>query len=110
MVLLLEESKGIPSTLNSIAISYRNLRFFLYPFLLEKQQSSNHRAPSFPADQPIFPHPIPRRNDAGGSRDEPGRESANGSGRHPIAGRSEEHTSELQSQFHLVCRLLLEKH
>src|SRR5438309_7253971 len=26
--------------------------------------------------------------------------------RHP---RSEEHTSELQSQFHLVCRLLLEK-
>src|SRR6266481_2122002 len=27
----------------------------------------------------------------------------------PIAARSEEHTSELQSQFHLVCRLLLEK-
>src|SRR5689334_23869841 len=26
-----------------------------------------------------------------------------------IALRSEEHTSELQSQFHLVCRLLLEK-
>src|SRR5438309_5311835 len=24
-------------------------------------------------------------------------------------GRSEEHTSELQTQFHLVCRLLLEK-
>src|SRR5689334_24713737 len=32
--------------------------------------------------------------------------------RHPIDldfDRSEEHTSELQSQFHLVCRLLLEK-
>src|SRR5689334_24351472 len=28
-------------------------------------------------------------------------------GRQPM--RSEEHTSELQSQFHLVCRLLLEK-
>src|SRR6267143_511676 len=27
----------------------------------------------------------------------------------PARGRSEEHTSELQSQFHLVCRLLLEK-
>src|SRR6267143_6378650 len=27
----------------------------------------------------------------------------------PEAKRSEEHTSELQSQFHLVCRLLLEK-
>src|SRR5438309_3521926 len=26
-----------------------------------------------------------------------------------LVGRSEEHTSELQSQFHLVCRLLLEK-
>src|SRR5438309_5972062 len=26
-----------------------------------------------------------------------------------LPGRSEEHTSELQSQFHLVCRLLLEK-
>src|SRR5689334_23732965 len=26
-----------------------------------------------------------------------------------IQTRSEEHTSELQSQFHLVCRLLLEK-
>src|SRR5438309_10692106 len=27
----------------------------------------------------------------------------------PSTVRSEEHTSELQSQFHLVCRLLLEK-
>src|SRR5689334_24702989 len=26
-----------------------------------------------------------------------------------LVARSEEHTSELQSQFHLVCRLLLEK-
>src|SRR5689334_23628849 len=26
-----------------------------------------------------------------------------------LQNRSEEHTSELQSQFHLVCRLLLEK-
>src|SRR5438309_5624286 len=26
-----------------------------------------------------------------------------------LESRSEEHTSELQSQFHLVCRLLLEK-
>src|SRR5689334_24192564 len=29
--------------------------------------------------------------------------------RGPDQRRSEEHTSELQSQFHLVCRLLLEK-
>src|SRR2546422_7362696 len=31
-------------------------------------------------------------------------------GRHHLShGRSEEHTSELQSRLHLVCRLLLEK-
>src|SRR2546422_6761614 len=29
--------------------------------------------------------------------------------RHELAQRSEEHTSELQSRLHLVCRLLLEK-
>src|SRR2546429_6331940 len=29
--------------------------------------------------------------------------------RFPYSGRSEEHTSELQSRLHLVCRLLLEK-
>src|SRR6266568_8853677 len=36
---------------------------------------------------------------------------ASGSSRSPhgTSPRSEEHTSELQSQFHLVCRLLLEK-
>src|SRR5437660_5812068 len=28
---------------------------------------------------------------------------------HPLLDRSEEHTSELQSRGHLVCRLLLEK-
>src|SRR2546422_7909647 len=28
---------------------------------------------------------------------------------HPLEDRSEEHTSELQSRLHLVCRLLLEK-
>src|SRR3712207_7384701 len=31
------------------------------------------------------------------------------SARHPTSGRSEEHTSELQSRQYLVCRLLLEK-
>src|SRR3989304_1889220 len=30
-------------------------------------------------------------------------------GSRPVAKRSEEHTSELQSRLHLVCRLLLEK-
>src|SRR5579862_9947983 len=40
----------------------------------------------------------------------PGRRSAAPKDRSPPwKARSEEHTSELQSQFHLVCRLLLEK-
>src|SRR2546430_7268607 len=34
---------------------------------------------------------------------------AAGAGADPRGGRSEEHTSELQSQSNLVCRLLLEK-
>src|SRR5690554_7339117 len=37
------------------------------------------------------------------------RVAAQGSAGHPVADRSEEHTSELQSRPHLVCRLLLEK-
>src|SRR2546422_8271011 len=32
-----------------------------------------------------------------------------GGGSLPLVARSEEHTSELQSRLHLVCRLLLEK-
>src|SRR5438309_2454337 len=48
--------------------------------------------------------PISTRRRYPGRRD-PGQ----GAGGRPAQGRSEEHTSELQSQFHLVCRLLLEK-
>src|SRR2546430_10492835 len=48
-----------------------------------------------------------------GDRGPPGRAHSRGSSpsprRTPARGRSEEHTSELQSQSNLVCRLLLEK-
>src|SRR5689334_23608485 len=37
------------------------------------------------------------------------REQSGAAGEHDHPARSEEHTSELQSQFHIVCRLLLEK-
>src|SRR2546430_8691629 len=50
-----------------------------------------------------FAHPLAHRH---GHSHGPGR--ANDRGDAP-AGRSEEHTSELQSQSNLVCRLLLEK-
>src|SRR2546429_6745103 len=39
----------------------------------------------------------------------PMRKTASVVKRIPFCGRSEEHTSELQSRLHLVCRLLLEK-
>src|SRR2546422_6228925 len=51
----------------------------------------------------------------GGSGPEQGRPSEGGErcatpdGGRPGPARSEEHTSELQSRLHLVCRLLLEK-
>src|SRR3712207_8630340 len=51
-------------------------------------------------------HRTPRADDARVGR----RLSARGAGRpRPPVGRSEEHTSELQSRQYLVCRLLLEK-
>src|SRR2546422_3749729 len=42
-------------------------------------------------------------------RYEPGRNAATSPYRFELVARSEEHTSELQSRLHLVCRLLLEK-
>src|SRR5438309_3832937 len=72
-----------------------------------------------PPRSTLFPYTTlfrsPRRRAAGRGRQEvrPARRRCGrqrrrrGSGRPEV--RSEEHTSELQSQFHLVCRLLLEK-
>src|SRR5689334_23965215 len=60
-----------------------------------------------PGDRPHERHHGPARAPQLGARS-PGRDSPRPRGR-PEQGRSEEHTSELQSQFHLVCRLLLEK-
>src|SRR5258708_15561722 len=60
--------------------------------------------------------PICRRDAAPRQRARPGGVCPFGARGHPpsqgrayAAGRSEEHTSELQSPDHLVCRLLLEK-
>src|SRR5689334_24032303 len=66
-----------------------------------------------PPRSTLFPYTTLFRSLAGCTRRQC--ESGQSPGRlHTVAlgrldGRSEEHTSELQSQFHLVCRLLLEK-
>src|SRR2546425_8620416 len=44
-----------------------------------------------------------------GAKDQWALEQKKGTGDVPVATRSEEHTSELQSLAYLVCRLLLEK-
>src|SRR5438309_8318657 len=61
-----------------------------------------------PPRSTLFPYTTLFRSlaDRSPGRRRPGRGRCSG---HPAGSRSEEHTSELQSQFHLVCRLLLEK-
>src|SRR3712207_8680237 len=51
----------------------------------------------------------PSRERARSARREARRRARGAGGRRPECGRSEEHTSELQSRQYLVCRLLLEK-
>src|SRR5947208_9314464 len=50
-----------------------------------------------------------RRMPASGAAVAPGSDGHHGKNGHSGDGRSEEHTSELQSPDHIVCRLLLEK-
>src|SRR6266481_1276545 len=58
-----------------------------------------------PPRSTLFPYTTLFRSSRSASCSTPGSPTWSGCGQ----GRSEEHTSELQSQFHLVCRLLLEK-
>src|SRR5260370_26933407 len=56
----------------------------------------------------LFRSPVNQRDLDSGRRERPGPPRA--AGTYPVPyGRSEEHTSELQSHLNLVCRLLLEK-
>src|SRR5207248_9391789 len=64
-----------------------------------------------PPSSTLFPYTTLFRS-RGGSRRRCGRDlrrRVHGSGRRGPRARSEEHTSELQSPYDLVCRLLLEK-
>src|SRR5215510_16111824 len=70
-----------------------------------------------PPRSTLFPYTTLFRSPTNRRRSGPGQWSSSGVWRRPAAprrrpgsgGRSEEHTSELQSRGHLVCRLLLEK-
>src|SRR5438309_6202361 len=70
---------------------------FPYTTLFRSRRHASRRSERW--RRPVLGRSIQRQGHTGSQHDERA-----GSG-----GRSEEHTSELQSQFHLVCRLLLEK-
>src|SRR5438067_10715826 len=91
MILLLSISTLFPYTtlFRSHSLAVRNLS--------RKRSRGSNRAQIFPSRLEI-----PR---AHGTLHRLGR----GTPPHPAPARSEEHTSELQSRFDLVCRLLLEK-
>src|SRR5256886_10346956 len=76
-------------------------RSTLFPYTTLFRSSSSRATPRGDRDCPTWPR---------GGRD-PGSRArrAATSHRRDSRGRSEEHTSELQSQSNLVCRLLLEK-
>src|SRR2546430_9695336 len=78
-------------------------RSTLFPYTtlfrsLQPRQQSLERPHRFDLQRQSPSHPSHHRVDIQPSKTPP-----------PIPGRSEEHTSELQSQSNLVCRLLLEK-
>src|SRR6266436_7517591 len=63
-----------------------------------------------PPRSTLFPYTTLFQSGAGPrSRDLPRAEQRRADARPRLCLRSEEHTSELQSRLHLVCRLLLEK-
>src|SRR5438309_10734962 len=76
-------------------------RSTLFPYTTLFRSRAN--AQELVGGQPLPPQPV--RGEGRADR-RPGRRAGH---RGDQDSRSEEHTSELQSQFHLVCRLLLEK-
>src|SRR2546422_10458833 len=88
-------------------ISFPALRSFLFLFFFFLMIRRPPRSTLFPYTTLFRSHPPHRRRHGGGRA---GRhEEARLPARHQLPARSEEHTSELQSRLHLVCRLLLEK-
>src|SRR3712207_7335691 len=72
---------------------------FPYTTLFRSRQCELEQVRRVCSQSPVGGHPVPR---AAPNVTPPGSVAA-------PAGRSEEHTSELQSRQYLVCRLLLEK-
>src|SRR5690348_18210476 len=79
-------------------------RSTLFPYTTLFRSSGCGRNPGNGANTlPVHSHPFPT------SSETPKALSPEGNAPSGVGSRSEEHTSELQSPVHLVCRLLLEK-
>src|SRR5438309_5115955 len=80
-------------------------------FRIFRQQSTSFYFSCYQYHRHLHSFPTRRSSDLSRSPAAAPVESARAasSSRFCLRQRSEEHTSELQSQFHLVCRLLLEK-
>src|SRR5256885_8666157 len=76
---------------------------FPYTTLFRSDLPGHHRVPRFAADAERVGQTLCGRRDRGRAH------RSGGSFPASLPGRSEEHTSELQSPCNLVCRLLLEK-
>src|SRR2546422_5157358 len=81
---------------------------FPYTTLFRSRSARPRPAERTDATDPRIAPVTPSGSLPGGVAPRPARDGSGGSGP-PPAARSEEHTSELQSRLHLVCRLLLEK-
>src|SRR5205814_10213729 len=102
-------------------LSFRVFSFFLFVFFFNDTATTEIYTLSLHDALPICddstigltrggsPHRVRRRPRSAGAGRDGGAGGGPPSGHDRYAGRSEEHTSELQSLRHLVCRLLLEK-
>src|SRR2546429_6501674 len=92
-------SRWQQSSLQAISGPLKGERLELYPFLLTDWNEWHRLHPDT-----LVLKPLPGYADRIPERNEMIRQGLSGKG----VARSEEHTSELQSRLHLVCRLLLE--
>src|SRR5687768_18146901 len=85
-------------------------RSTLFPYTtLFRSQSIGNRLGWVHAVSVLGVGPMPPQSGSGVTHPTSRVPAADGLGAFPVGVRSEEHTSELQSRLHLVCRLLLEK-
>src|SRR5205809_5246391 len=88
-----------PLLISSMRLGTSRIAFFPYTTLFRSRGVERRAGP---VSAPTPPH-------VGSCHANLATRDWHGSSQHEVVWRSEEHTSELQSRLHLVCRLLLEK-